>query len=399
MKVVSLFSGAGGLDLGFLLAGFEIVWANEFDKHAVESYRKNVAPHVVCRDIREVGAGEIPDADIVIGGVPCQAWSVAGKRLGAADGRNLWPEFIRVVREKRPAWFLAENVPGLLSWGGGSYFCQLVAEFRGLGYAVQHAVLDAADYGVPQRRRRVFIVGNHTGRSFTWPEPTHAGPGKAEQMRLFGPPLRPWVTVREALGISFDGPSLPVTATEAKGATPGGNNRASDILLWVDDVPHDGEPRVFDVTCTPAPCVDARQGGRPRLIVASKRKRSGREVDAPSVTVAADGREALVLASPAQTIDHTGELHRPGRHDVPGSWGKAATRVRRLTVRECARLQSFPDWFEVCGPKTRQYMQVGNAVPVLLAWHLANAVRRAEGLPVRPVPDVLDFIRGDCAWS
>lgn len=200
MKVISLFSGAGGLDLGFLLAGFEIVWANDFERDVVETYSRNLGPHAVCRDIREIGSSDIPDGDIVIGGVPCQAWSLAGKRLGTADERNMWPEFVRVVREKRPVWFLAENVPGLLSWGGGVYFRQLIAEFEALGYIVQHAVLDATNYGVPQRRRRVFIVGNCTGKAFSWPEPTHGGPGEAGQLRLFGPPLKPWVTVAEALG-------------------------------------------------------------------------------------------------------------------------------------------------------------------------------------------------------
>jgi DNA (cytosine-5)-methyltransferase 1 len=177
VRVVSLFCGAGGLDLGFLLAGFEVAWANDFDKDAVETYIRNLGPHAVCRDIRGVGPEEIPDADVVIGGPPCQSWSLAGKRLGAADERNMWPEFVRVVREKRPAWFLAENVPGLLSWGGGAYFRGLLAEFEALGYAVQYAVLDAASYGVPQRRRRVFIVGNRTGKAFPWPAPTHGDPG------------------------------------------------------------------------------------------------------------------------------------------------------------------------------------------------------------------------------
>lgn len=507
MKVIGLFSGAGGLDLGFLLAGFEIAWANDFDKDAVETYSKNVGPHAVCRDVREIAASEIPDADVVIGGPPCQSWSLAGKRLGASDERNMWPEFLRVVEAKRPAWFLAENVPGLLSWGGGGYFFELLCTFEAMSYRVWYAVLDSADYGVPQHRRRVFVVGNRTGREFFWPERTHADPREVSQLCLFGPVPKPWVSVREALGISFDGPSYAVTATEAKGHTncfrrgkypqrasdifaPGTDEvldslaatvrvssgarkdgrkreqnhipvleilppeqaarcRALDpeepsicikprsahgglpqngepVLLWADDIPHDGKPRVFDVTSGPSPCVDARQGGRPKLAVihsrnlapghgegsdlsgpsvavcggnppvlavVSKRKRSMAGVDGPSVTLAADGRDSFVLdfplGRPATTVDGAPHprLSRPCHHGE----GEPRKCLRRLSVRECARLQSFPDWFEFCGKKTSQYRQVGNAVPVLLAWHLANAIRRAEGLPVKPVSDVLEF--------
>lgn len=193
-QVVSLFAGAGGLDLGFIQAGFKIAWANDFDKDAVESYRNNVDPNIVFEDIAEINADDIPDCDVVIGGFPCQGFSVANLKRSITDERNLlYREYLRILKAKKPKVFLAENVKGILSLDGGEVIKTIVEEFASIGYTVQYKLLNAADYGVPQKRMRVIIIGvrNDVNAEFTYPKPTHS------EDRDSG--LLPWVTMRNAI--------------------------------------------------------------------------------------------------------------------------------------------------------------------------------------------------------
>lgn len=176
MKVVSLFSGAGGLDLGFIMAGHTIIWANDLYEDAVETYRKNIGDHIICEDISKIDAADIPDCDIVIGGFPCQGFSVANTKRHADDTRNaLYKQLIRVIDAKKPKFFLAENVKGLTNMLGGKVFEMILSDFRALGYTVCAKVLNAADFGVPQTRQRVIIVGVHSDLDFEYifPSPTH----------------------------------------------------------------------------------------------------------------------------------------------------------------------------------------------------------------------------------
>ncbi|MDR2717942.1 MAG: DNA cytosine methyltransferase [Treponema sp.] len=160
MKVVSLFSGAGGLDLGFLQAGHTIVWANDLYSDAVETYRNNIGNHIVEDDIHNIASETIPDCDIVIGGFPCQGFSVANTKRTVADRRNeLYKQMIRVIKDKQPLFFLAENVKGLLNLAKGSVIKIITEDFTAIGYKVKYQLLNAADYGVPQLRQRVIIVG------------------------------------------------------------------------------------------------------------------------------------------------------------------------------------------------------------------------------------------------
>ena len=203
MKVVSLFSGAGGLDLGFKMAGHEIVWANDNFPEAVETYKTNIGDHIVCEDIHNIDVTKIPDCDIVIGGFPCQGFSIANMKRHADDSRNeLYKMLIKVITEKQPKFFVAENVKGILSLEHGEVMKMIMSDFNSIGYTAVYKVLNAADYGVPQLRNRVIIVGIKNGIDFKYeyPRPTHNQNGTDG--------LKKWVSVGEALKDIPD-PDLP----------------------------------------------------------------------------------------------------------------------------------------------------------------------------------------------
>lgn len=194
MRIVSLFSGAGGLDLGFTQAGHEVVWANDNFHDAVATYRRNLGPHIVEADIASVSCDTLPAADMVMGGFPCQGFSVANVKRHVGDERNtLYRQLLRVVAALRPRFFLGENVRGLLTLEHGAVIAMIVNDFERLGYQVQYRLLNAADYGVPQCRQRVIIVGVRSGVNFDYhyPSPTHS--------RTATLLTRPWVGVGEAL--------------------------------------------------------------------------------------------------------------------------------------------------------------------------------------------------------
>ena len=203
MRVVSLFSGAGGLDFGFIKAGHQILWANDLYRDAVEKDQKNIGNHIVCEDISKISTSDIPDCDIVIGGFPCQGFSVANTKRHVDDERNvLYKQLLRVIRDKNPKFFLAENVKGILSIGKGKVFQMILDDFQSIGYNVQYRVLNAADYGVPQTRLRVIIVGVRKDVHFEYkyPSPTNSKDGANGLPR--------WVSVSDALKDIPD-PDLP----------------------------------------------------------------------------------------------------------------------------------------------------------------------------------------------
>jgi DNA (cytosine-5)-methyltransferase 1 len=194
MKVVSLFSGAGGLDLGFIQAGNRIVWANDIYSDAVKTYRRNIGSHIVEGDINAIPSEQVPDCDVVIGGFPCQGFSVANTKRSVTDERNgLYKQMLRVIKDKKPLFFLAENVKGVLNLDQGKVIQMILNDFRNLGYAVKYQLLNAADYGVPQLRQRVIIAGvrHNVDFEYTYPEKEYSENG--------GGGIKRWVSVKDAL--------------------------------------------------------------------------------------------------------------------------------------------------------------------------------------------------------
>lgn len=305
MKIVSLFSGAGGLDLGLIQAGHEVVWANDFDADAVATYRKNIGDHIVLGDICAVPSSEIPHADVVVGGFPCQGFSQANMLRFAEDERNrLYLEFLRIVRDTQPLYFLAENVRGILSMAGGRAIQQIEADFSAAGYRVSKQLFNVADYGVPQLRRRVIIAGTRSdlprSQDFQFPEPTHADPKKASKLGL-----KPWVSIGEAVA-GYPEP----------------------------DAPHDLKNHV----CS--------------LYKVTNRNFTGhRTTDGtkPSPTILARGNGGGGVCA----------IQHPRNH-------------RRMSIREQAAIQTFPDDFIFEGRLNSGYRQVGNAVPVMFGQRLGQ---------------------------
>ena len=196
MKVVSLFSGAGGLDLGLIQAGHEIIWANDIDDDCVKTYEKNINGHIQPGPIENIPSHRIPEADAIVGGFPCQGFSQANLLRFEEDERNaLYLEFLRVVRDKQPKWFLAENVRGILSMAGGTAIERIESDFAKAGYRIQRRLFNAADYGVPQSRWRVIIAGTRKDLpspfDYDYPDPSHSRKGMGN--------LPKWVTIGEAL--------------------------------------------------------------------------------------------------------------------------------------------------------------------------------------------------------
>lgn len=176
MRVVSLFSGAGGLDLGLIQAGHQIIWANDIDSDSCETYKSNISSHIICSDISSINTEDIPDCDVVVGGFPCQGFSVANLRRDADDDRNkLYKHFYRIIKGKKPEYFIAENVRGILSLDNGNAIKRIIKDFSEAGYRVKYKVFNMADFGVPQTRIRVIIAGTRSDLpdelNFQFPSP------------------------------------------------------------------------------------------------------------------------------------------------------------------------------------------------------------------------------------
>jgi DNA (cytosine-5)-methyltransferase 1 len=322
--VLDVFAGAGGLSLGMEAAGFTIAAGVEIDADACETFAKaHPGADVICDDVDRVPfalwRGQV---DVVIGGPPCQPWSTGGKRLGADDPRDGWPGFLSVLRQVEPRAFVAENVAGFAAGARKSQYQALTQHLEDLGFHVAAKILNAADYGVPQRRLRLVIVGVRSA-PFTFPAPAFGSGNGA-----------PWLAAGEVIGTSPVGAANPSIVTYAR--NPETRPNAYDGHVY------NGGGRPIDLT-KPAPTLLASMGGNKTPWV-------------DTLGIVPEYHAHLML----------GGFPRTGR--VPGA--------RRITVDEAALLQTFPLGMHFAGPRSSCYRQIGNAVPPLLAQAVGGELLR-----------------------
>ncbi len=323
--IVSLFSGCGGLDLGFEQVGsYKTIWANDFKHEACESFKNHFGDIIIEGDIEKIDPyvkGVVPDCDLILGGFPCQDFSIIWKRPGLDGERgNLYKSFLRFVDAKKPKAFVAENVKGLLTANGKKAIKQIIQDFQNIhpGYVVKPHLYNFADYGVPEFRERVLIVGIRidTGFHFEHPKPTH-GPAEG---------LLPYVTVGEA----FKG---------------------------VKDVPYNNE------------LLNVKE--RTKKII-SLIPEGGNFTDIPKESpyyvkgMISHVYRRVHLGEPSKTIIAAGG---------GGTWGYHYPENRPLTNRERARIQAFPDDFVFYGSTTEVRRQIGNAVPPVGVHAVAKALK------------------------
>jgi len=368
--LISLFTGAMGLDLGFEMAGFEVRVAVDIDRWVCETIRAN-RPNlpIINADIRRVDTKlilekaclKVGEPTVVTGGPPCQAFSTAGKRESINDARtdkggDLVFEFLRVVREAKPKFFVFENVTGVLSAALrhisfyerikrkkqeippearlGTAFEKILNEFKETGYRIKWAVLNAADYGVPQQRKRLFIVGSRENIDIPFPpEPTHAHPGSLD---VISGKKKPWLTLRDAIWNLRDRKDLeyipfPSWGRYLRYVPPGG--------CWVD-IPKELQKEAMGGAYR-------SQGGRRGFF-----RRLSWDKPAPTL-VTSPVMKATCLCHP--------DYDRP------------------LSVEEYMRIQCFPDGWKLVGPTNTKYKMLGEAVPPPLGYVVAKCILYAMG--------------------
>lgn len=337
---VSVFSGAGGLDIGLQRAGWDCLYATDFDKHAIETLRLNAAigrfgggGHIHQADIRELTGGKVlsdigrrrGDVDLLAGGPPCQSWSSAGHQLGFEDSRGrLFEDYLRVAKELDVRWLLFENVRGLITAKGadglpGSALSAIRLALFNAGWQTRVELLNAADYGAPQRRVRVVLIGYRRGDEPPLPAPSHSERPEAGRSQ--------WVSMAEALGgldaLAADEIIRPSgkLASELEAIPPGSGVKS------------------------PGKRETTRPGGH----WGYKQGAFVADLQRPARTVTANAQQDWI------------------RDPVHG--------LRRLSPRECAALQTFPPDWVFAGKRTDQYRQIGNAVPPLLAERIGQTLR------------------------
>ena len=342
MNVVSFFAGAGGLDLGFEKAGFNVVWANEYDKDIWGTYEKNHKSTILDRrSIVDIESDEVPECDGIIGGPPCQSWSEAGSLRGINDKRGqLFYDFIRILEAKQPKFFLAENVSGMLLERHSEALKNIKEMFKNAGYRLSFKLLNASDFDVPQDRKRVFFVGIREDLDFEF---------------HFPQPLKKKVTLEQKIA------DLKDSVVPAK---EGNKTNKENCKV---------------------PNHEYMIGGFSSMFMSRNRVRSW---DEQSFTIQAGGRHAPLhpQAPKMKFIEQNIRAFVPGQEDL----------YRRLSVRECARIQTFPNNFIFHYKHIAAgYKMIGNAVPVNLAKHIALSIKsqieNAEKKPKRVTKKKLEL--------
>lgn len=325
MKLLSLFSGAGGMDLGFEKAGFNISVANEFDKTIWETYEKNHTAPLIKGDIRKIDFNTLPSVDGIIGGPPCQSWSEAGSRTGIEDEKGkLFFEYIKALKIIQPKFFVAENVSGMLAKRHSDAVQNLLKEFEEANYDVSINTVDAYDFGVPQNRKRVFYVGFR------------------KDLNILDYELLPPKDVkkRHLKDCIYDIQGTAIPALE-KNKTNGSECFIPNHEYFI--------------------------GGYSSIFMSRNRVRSWEE---PSFTIQASGRQAPLhpQAPKMPLVEKNKRIFEPGKEEL----------YRRLTVREAARIQGFPDDFKFYYHGLNDgYKMVGNAVPVDLAYYVGLSIKKS----------------------
>ncbi|PYZ95350.1 DNA (cytosine-5-)-methyltransferase [Salipaludibacillus keqinensis] len=354
-KVFDFFSGCGGFSKGFELAGFDIVFANDIWEKASITYKKN-HPNTpfLLKDIKSLSSKDISKVyngspDVIIGGPPCQGFSLAGLRKIDDERNELYKEYVRMVASFKPKMFVMENVPGLVKRANGYFFEKIKSDFMEIGYNVECKILKAADFGVPQIRQRAFFIGSLNNEfPINFPTPTHYDPFETT---LFSEGMNKYVTLGNAIS------DLPLL--------PDSDYLGDEIQEYVSLPQNEYQAFMRENSYAIYNHIATNHNEKTREIIAlvpeGKNFKSLPEEfkETRKFNVAFTRLDSKV---PSHTVD-TGHRHHfhPWQNRVP-------------TVRESARIQSFSDDFIFLGTKTSQYTQVGNAVPPLLAKVVGKSV-------------------------
>jgi DNA (cytosine-5)-methyltransferase 1 len=436
--VASLFSGCGGLDLGFQRAGFEVIYACDNDPDAVSVYRQNISQAVVLRDVLSdefsVDLDRLDVADVILGGFPCQGFSKAGPKK-AKDFRNfLYERMMFAIDRLKPKLFVAENVDGMVQNFGGSYVNSIVNDCRSIGYAVHWRVLDALEYGIPQHRRRIFFVGTRAGTGIpTWPLPTHTERNRNGERHLARlnddlfsgfdneencVTLQPPRTICDVLSdvgslgsvpdhvVTSSWPSTHIAIFRKIG--PGQKlcdvrHSTTSVKTWeipeifgtvsnieriiLETIARNRRSKRYGIIPNGNPLLQAeieRLSGLnntdfelQRLVKVGYLKVKGEGYDLKGATFCSGIYKRPCWNEPAPTV--LTNFHNPRYFLHP-------IEHRPFSLRECARLQGFPDTFVFCNgsadvPLISGYRLVGNAVPPPLAFRIATVLRKAMEEP------------------